>query len=288
MEAYDFREASRSAGIPSVEVTQQEFTRLLGYPRDWVLEGRAKELADWARGWFATRGRPWIYARQVESLEFQPGAAGGDTIQIDGVVFNSKRLRSAFEQAGAHSAILVAVGAGPEAEEEARRLWKEEKPDEYFFLEMYASAVVERLTTFAGARLCDWAEQRSMAVLPHSSPGYPDWDVAEQPRLLKLIRQTRSEQFPSCVDSFDSGMLRLRRSSRSSASRATGTACSGSPALFRARAAHSALASTGARPTNALPEPRPSRCPLPLRCSTPMPSTPSIAKPCNAGPRSAW
>ena len=208
--------------LPSVEVTQQEFTRLLGYPRDWVLEGRAKELADWARGWFANHGRPWIYARQVESLEFQPGAAGGDTIQIDGVVFNSKRLRSAFEQAGAHSAILVAVGAGPEAEEEARRLWKEEKPDEYFFLEMYASAVVERLTTIAGARLCDWAEQRSMAVLPHSSPGYPDWDVAEQPRLLELIRQTRSEQFPSCVDAFDSGMLRpKKRNSRSSASRAT-------------------------------------------------------------------
>ena len=197
--------------IPSVEVTQQEFTRLLGYPRDWVLEGRAKELADWARGWFATRGRPWIYARQVESLEFQPGAAGGDTIQIDGVVFNSKRLRSAFEQAGAHSAILVAVGAGPEAEEEARRLWKEEKPDEYFFLEMYASAVVEQLTTIAGARLCDWAEQRGMAVLPHSSPGYPDWDVAEQPRLLELIRQTRSEQFPSRVDAFDTGMLRPKK-----------------------------------------------------------------------------
>ena len=50
-----------------------------------------------------------------------------------------------------------------------------------------------------------------MAVLPHSSPGYPDWDVAEQPRLLDLIRQTRSEQFPSRVDAFDSGMLRPKK-----------------------------------------------------------------------------
>jgi hypothetical protein len=207
--------------LASVDVPQQEFTRLLGYPRGFALEGRARELADWARDWYAKHGRPWFYARQVESLEFEPGAAGGDTIRpdltkpdlikIDGVVFNSKRLHTAFEQAGAHSAILVAVGAGPEAEEEARRLWKEEKPDEYFFLEMYASAVVEQLTTVAGARLCDWAEQRGMAVLPHSSPGYPDWDVAEQPRLLKLIRETRSEQFPSRVDAFDSGMLRPKK-----------------------------------------------------------------------------
>jgi hypothetical protein len=198
-----------------VDVPQQEFTRLLGYPRGWVLEGRARELADWTQDWYSKHGRPWFYARQVESLEFASDADAGrlhpDLIKIDGVVFKSKRLQNAFQQAGAHSAVLVAVGAGPEAEEEARRLWKEEKPDEYFFLEMYASAVVEQLTTNAGARLCDWAEQRGMAVLPHSSPGYPDWDVAEQPRLLELIRQPRSKQFPSRVDAFDSGMLRPKK-----------------------------------------------------------------------------
>jgi hypothetical protein len=197
--------------LAGVDVPLQEYTRLLGYPRGWILEGRALELADWARDWYAKHGHPWLYARQAEALEFQTGAGSGDRLQIDGVAFTSKRLHTAFEQAGAHGVILVAVGAGPEAEEEARRLWKEEKPDEYFFLEMFASAVVEHLTTIAGARLCDWAEQRGMAVLPHSSPGYPDWDVAEQPRLLELIRRTRSEPFPSCVDAFDTGMLRPKK-----------------------------------------------------------------------------
>jgi hypothetical protein len=205
-----------SDALPGVDVPQQEFTRLLGYPRGFAMEGRSRELSDWARDWYADHGRPWFYARQVESLGFESGSPAGDTtrpdlIKIDGAIFNSKRLHTAFEQAGAHSAILVAVGAGPEAEEEARQLWKEEKPDEYFFLEMYASAVVEQLTTIAGARLCDWAEQRGMAVLPHSSPGYPDWDVAEQPRLLELIMRTRSEQFPSRVDAFESGMLRPKK-----------------------------------------------------------------------------
>ncbi|MGA2340632.1 MAG: hypothetical protein ABSF75_12100, partial [Terracidiphilus sp.] len=184
--------------LAGLDVPPQEYVRLLGYPRGWVLEGRARELADWARDWYAKHGRPWFYARQAESLEFdhtfRSNAARrdstlADAIRIDGVLFNSKRLHSALAQAGAHSAILVAVGAGPEAEEEARRRWSEEKPDEYFFLEVFASAVVEHLTTLAGARLCDWAEQRGMAVLPHSSPGYPDWNVAEQPRLLELIKQ---------------------------------------------------------------------------------------------------
>ncbi len=197
--------------LTGVDVSPQEYVRLLGYPRGWVLEGRARELADWAREWYAKNGRPWFYARQVESLETDGDTTRGDTIRIDGVAFNCKRLRNAIEQAGAHSAILVAVGAGPEAEEEAGRCWSEERPDEYFFLEVFASAVVEHLTTFAGARLCDWAEQRGMAVLPHSSPGYPDWDVAEQPRLLELIKQTRSESLPSRVDVFDSGMLRPKK-----------------------------------------------------------------------------
>src|SRR5581483_8068919 len=192
---------------PEIQVALEEYARLLGYPRGWVLEGRARELAKWAQEWYAQNGRPWVYARQVEEL-----AIAGSSIHLDGAAFTSKRLQSTLEQAEAHSAILVAVGAGPEAEEEARRLWAEEKPDEYFFLEMFASAVVEHLTTTAGARLCDWAEQDGMAVLPHYSPGYPEWDIGEQPRLLELIRRTRKAGFPSELHAMESGMLRPRKS----------------------------------------------------------------------------
>jgi hypothetical protein len=192
--------------LPELNVLPEEYSRLLGYPRGWVLDGRARELADWARDWYANNGRPWVYARQAETFEL-----GGDSIYVDGLPFVSKRLESTLGQAEAHSVILVAIGAGPEAEEEAQRRWAEEKPDEYFFLEMYASAVVEHLTTTTGARLCDWAEQHGMAVLPHYSPGYPEWDVAEQPQLLDLMKRTRRESFPSCVEAFDSGMLRPKK-----------------------------------------------------------------------------
>jgi len=187
-------------------VLPEEYVRLLGYPRGWVLEGRALELADWAREWYATHGRPWFYARQAESFEIN-----GDSIWIDGVQFTSKRLQGTLKQAEAHSAILVAIGAGAEAEEEARRRWENERPDEYFFLEIFGAAVVEHLATSTGARLCDWAEQNDMAVLPHYSPGYPEWDVAEQTRLLELLKRTRSEPFPSPVEVFESGMLRPKK-----------------------------------------------------------------------------
>ncbi|MFP5230444.1 MAG: hypothetical protein ACLGXA_22740 [Acidobacteriota bacterium] len=191
----------------AVSVQPEEYVRLLGYPRGYVLEGRALELAEGARAWYAERGRPWIYARPAETFGVDNGS-----ICIDGERFASRRLQEALEQAGAHGAVLVAVGAGAEAEAETQRLWSEEKPDEYFFLEMYTSAVVEHLTTACGARLCAWAEQHGMAVLPHSSPGYPEWDVAEQPRLLDLIRRTRHQEFPSHLECLDSGMLRPRKS----------------------------------------------------------------------------
>ena len=195
-----------AVALPDVNVSPEEYVRLLGFPRGWQLEGRSLELADWALDWYAKNGRPWIYARQASSFEI-----AGDSIRIDGTTFNSKRLKNTLQQADAHGVILVAAGAGAEAEEESRRRWVDEKPDEYFFLEIFASAVVEHLITSAGARLCDWAEQHDMAVLPHYSPGYSEWDIAEQPRLLELMQRTRKELFPSNVEAFDTGMLRPKK-----------------------------------------------------------------------------
>ena len=140
---------------PAVKVQAAEYQRLLGYPPGYVMEGRALELAGWAMEWYAEHGRPWIYAREADSV-----GTGGASVNIEGVRFHSGVLRRRFEQAAAHGAVLAAVGAGAEAEEEAQRLWREEKPDEYYFLEVLGSAVVEHLTTMTGASLCAWADGR--------------------------------------------------------------------------------------------------------------------------------
>ena len=127
---------------PDVQVDDREYIRLLGYPRGHELEDRALELAQWTRTWYAAHGRPWVYARQSEQLTI-----GSRSIDVDGVSFTSDRLRRMLVQADAHGVVLVAVSAGPEIEREAHRSWLEERPDEYFFLEMFGSAVVEHLTT---------------------------------------------------------------------------------------------------------------------------------------------
>ena len=193
--------------LPDINVQPAEYKRLLGYPRDRVLTGRSRELAQQARAWYAKHGRPWIYARQAKAMSLDDGS-----IRIDDAVFTSPRLRQTLQQSQADGVVLVAVSAGSEVEREAQRLWLEEKPDEYFFVEIFGSAVVEHLTTTIGARLCAWAEGRGMAVLPHYSPGYPEWDIAQQPRLLSLIRNTHQHPLPGHIDVLDSGMLWPKKS----------------------------------------------------------------------------
>jgi hypothetical protein len=71
---------------------------------------------------------------------------------------------------------------------------------------------VEHLVTTIGAKLCAWAEARQLAVLPHYSPGYTDWDISQQPALLELIRRTQQFKLPSEISVMESGMLRPKKS----------------------------------------------------------------------------
>ncbi len=77
---------------------------------------------------------------------------------------------------------------------------------------MYGSAVVEHLTTTTGARLCAWAEEQGMAVLPHDSPGYPDWDLEDQAPLLELLRQGENSSLLAGIEVLGSGALRPKKS----------------------------------------------------------------------------
>jgi len=192
---------------PAVNVQEAEYRRLLGYPKQHVPDGRARELADGARAWYAENGRPWIYARQAVGLELK-----SQRLQVHGVEFTSKQLHDQFVTARAHTAVLVAVSAGRECEERAQQLWREGKPDEYFFMEMYGSAVVEHLITVASGHLCGWADQRGMAALPHYSPGYSGWDIADQIELWKLIRPKTGRGIPGDLHVLDTGMLRPKKS----------------------------------------------------------------------------
>jgi hypothetical protein len=191
---------------PAVRIDRAEYVRLLGYPRGWRLEDRALELADWAETWYGTHGRPWVHACEIAAA-----AAGDAHVRLESDTFSCARLHRMFREASVGRAVAVAVTAGPELEAEAQRRWHDQRPDEYFFLEVYGSAVVEHLVTAVGAELCAASESRGLAVLPHYSPGYPEWDVAEQARLLSVIAAgSGAGTFP--VGVLESGMLRPKKS----------------------------------------------------------------------------
>jgi hypothetical protein len=192
---------------PPVNVQESEYKRLLGYPKNHTLDGRPRELADWARQWFSENGKPWFYTRQINALELK-----NEKLRIAGTEFSSKQLHDQFVEAQADNAVLVAVSAGRECEEHARQLWRESKPDEYFFMEMFGSAVVEHLVTVASGRICGWADQNGMAALPHYSPGYSGWDISDQIKLWNLIRQNGAAHFDGKLEVMESGMLQPKKS----------------------------------------------------------------------------
>lgn len=191
---------------PAVHVQESEYRRLLGYPRQHTPAERALELADWARRWYAENGRPWVYLREAE-LEVDAG-----TLRIDGTDFQSRQLHDQLRRAGARRAMLVAVSAGRNCEDHARQLWQEAKPDEYFFLEIFGSAVVEHLVATMSGRICDLAERGGLMAIPHYSPGYTGWDIADQNRLFPLIADGATQPFPEPLEVLPSGMLRPKKS----------------------------------------------------------------------------
>ena len=192
---------------PAVDVQETEYQRLLGLPRNYSMRGRTRELADAARQWYAENGRPWFYAREISGLQL----AGGK-LRADGTEFSSRQLHDQFVESQSDTAVLVAVSAGRQCEEYAQQLWRESKPDEYFFMEMFGSAVVEHLVTVASGRICGWADHHGAAALPHYSPGYSGWDISDQTRLWSLIRQTGAPHFDGQLEVLETGMLRPKKS----------------------------------------------------------------------------
>ena len=192
---------------PDLNIQEREYKRLLGFPHDFEFDGRPRELADQARTWYHQHGRPWIVVRTADEFSLDSGR-----VSVDGDSLVSPELFSHLAASRAEGAAFAAVSAGPECEEHARELWSEGKPDEYFFLEVYGSAVAEHLIAQAAFLLCEWADREGKTVLPHYSPGYPGWNIADQQRLLTSARKAGGAAWPGDLRALDSGMLVPRKS----------------------------------------------------------------------------
>lgn len=192
---------------PDSNVQESEFKRLLGYPPEFVLSERVKELIESTREWYRINGKPWVYVRQMESFELT-----GTHFVINDQEFHSERIIEQMKRTKEDKVVAVVVSAGKNCEMAARQFWIDEKPDEYFFMEVYASAVVEHLIAAAAGKICAWADQQSMAALPRYSPGYTDWDIREQQKLFDIIAKDANHHFPEEIEILQSGMLNPKKS----------------------------------------------------------------------------
>lgn len=187
-----------------LNVDEGEFRRMLGYPAKEGPSARAQAVIEDIRRWFRTQGRPWVAARAISC------AAQPDSLLLDGRPFPSTALARFFQAHGVQQAVLVAVSAGPEVVARANTAWQEGKPDEYYFAEVYGSAVMEHLQADAQGRICARAETEQRWALPAYCPGFDDWDVAENVPLVDLARDGWAE-LPGPLEVLPSGMLQPKK-----------------------------------------------------------------------------
>jgi hypothetical protein len=182
-----------------------ELARLLGMPRSRALEGEIAARADGARQWYARHGRPQLLARRA-------GIAGvGDTeVRLDGGrILGGEAIVRRLSAGRAHAALAVAVTAGPEVDAETERLWANDRPDEAYFLDRLATAVVEILMLRATTWLCREASAASETALAHLSPGCGAWALEAQRELYSWL--SAGAALPP-LEMLDSGMLRPKLS----------------------------------------------------------------------------
>jgi len=164
-------------------VGERELLRLLGLPRGRELEGELRDRADAARAWYADHGRPFVAIRRVGVQD----VASTSVTLADGSELRSAGLALGLRATQGHAVLVLAVSAGREVAAEVARAWAEDRPDEAYFLDRFATAVTEALLLQASGAECRTASQAGETLLPPRSPGCGDFEIGDQHRLMALL-----------------------------------------------------------------------------------------------------
>lgn len=187
-------------------VSDGEFNRLLGLPAGMLPGDEIEDRKRWVREWYEQNGRPWTAVSPPLNVRVDTGG-----VWIEERYFASVFLADKFRHVGVDSLVIVVASAGPQAESEAALRWKQEEPDLYYFLEVYASAVVQALLAQVGFRLCGDYESNARNVITPYSPGFDGWDLRDQLELLDLAKSVMGEALGP-IQALDSGALRPKKS----------------------------------------------------------------------------
>ncbi|HEY5553104.1 MAG TPA: hypothetical protein VIK52_14520 [Opitutaceae bacterium] len=162
------------------EISDRVYNRFLRYPVNRPLEGQLAGNAAWAREWFRVNAHPWCCAIRANVAASE---------------------RAAVHLPGAGEYAIIAASAGPEPEAEATARWTDDEPDRYFFIDSFASAIVEALVADA---------RKALGADHHYSPGYRGWSVEDNRLLLDAFRQ--AGPLPGPLSVLPSGMLTPKKS----------------------------------------------------------------------------
>lgn len=182
----------------SLEVSEQQYSRLLGLPSSSAALERFRPAMEEARDWYARNGRPHLATRRVNLEHLSEGDVDG--VLVSGrsrgeacVRLESRALQLRLRRAGCLEIVIAAASAGPELELETSTCWQE-RPDRAWFLGRFGSALVEHLVAEVGA---------SPGLLAPMAPGYVGWDISQLDTLLGAMNE--EERGPISLTS--AGML---------------------------------------------------------------------------------
>ena len=191
---------SPQAAELAAAVSERELLRLLGLPRGRELDGDLAARAGGARAWYVAHGRPFAGSCRVEVLEVTESVvrlAGGTEL-------HSPDLAASLRATQGHAVVALAVSAGREVAAEVDGLWAQERPDEAFFLDRFATGVTEALVLWASGALCREASPAGETLLPPRSPGCGRFEIGDQHRLMQLLGGA-----PACDERLALGPIEL-------------------------------------------------------------------------------
>jgi hypothetical protein len=192
-----------AAQLVSAGLAEREYRRLLQWPRGRDLPEELRARAQAARDWYARHGRTFVAARRLAVR-----AIGAETVELEsGPALQGRTLAAGLHGADAHAVAIVVASAGHEVAAESARRWEAGFPDEAFFLDRLAAGLAEALLARAASDLCRGLAPQGEHLLPHQSPGCGDWDLAEQHRLMEILRDASGP-----VTLLESGALRPQHS----------------------------------------------------------------------------
>ena len=162
-------------------IDPDEVLRFQGYKR-----GRDVPSAD-VRALFDTalaEGRSLMAPRAV--LRWAPVArVEADALEVDGQRLNIPRIGRLWGEVEHVAVALCTIGEALELR--VAELWDARELPLASMLDSVGSGAVESLAEYVNDVLCQQGLP-ALKVTNRISPGYADWDVAEQPRLFRLCR----------------------------------------------------------------------------------------------------